>query len=216
MQPRLDQARACAGRGRAPPGRRRRRVRASARSRRPAPRWPARRAPSQTERREFERVDDAGRAQAARAPRIATRPARGATRPLAARDQARARLRLLQEGTRPEQVREAEAAVAARRAPRSPNSRPARRAMKCARRGRGWIEALPYKLGERPAGRRAGRRDARGGHARTRASTCPSRSARSVTAGRRVAVTDRRRRGRARTAPCATSPPRRPTRRTTR
>lgn len=68
---------------------------------------------------------------------------------LATRDQAHARLRLLQEGTRPEQVREAEAAVAAARAALAELETSAVRYEVRAHR-EGWVEALPYKLGERP------------------------------------------------------------------
>ena len=69
---------------------------------------------------------------------------------LAARDQARARLRLLEEGTRPEQVREAEAAVQRARAALEELETSARRYSVRATRG-GLVEALPFKLGERPS-----------------------------------------------------------------
>ena len=68
---------------------------------------------------------------------------------LAARDQARARLRLLEEGTRPEQVREAEAAVQRARAALDELETSASRYSLRATRG-GLVEALPFKLGERP------------------------------------------------------------------
>jgi len=68
---------------------------------------------------------------------------------LANRDQARARLRLLQEGTRPEQVREAEAVVARSRAALTELETSAARYRVLAPRD-GRVEALPYKLGERP------------------------------------------------------------------
>jgi HlyD family secretion protein len=59
-------------------------------------------------------------------------------------------LRLLEEGTRPEQVREAEAVVARTRAALAElETSAARYAVLAPRAGR--IEALPYKLGERPA-----------------------------------------------------------------
>lgn len=67
----------------------------------------------------------------------------------AARDQARARLRLLQEGTRPEQIRQAEAAVARSRAALEELETSAARYEVRAPRA-GWIEALPYEPGERP------------------------------------------------------------------
>lgn len=102
-----------------------------------------------TERREFERVDamverkllsasDRDRARARRDSALATR------------DAARARLRLLEEGTRPEQVREAEAAVQRARAALAELETSASRYTVRAPRA-GLIEALPYKLGERPA-----------------------------------------------------------------
>jgi HlyD family secretion protein len=71
---------------------------------------------------------------------------------VAARDQARARLRLLQEGTRPEQIREAEAAVARSRAALAELETSAALYEVRAPRA-GWIEALPYELGERPPAR---------------------------------------------------------------
>jgi HlyD family secretion protein len=101
-----------------------------------------------TERREFERakalVDSrllsASSLDQARARRDAA---------LASRDQARARLALLEEGTRPEQVRQAEAAVArARAALVELETSAARYEIRAPREGQ--IEALPYKLGERP------------------------------------------------------------------
>jgi len=69
---------------------------------------------------------------------------------VAARDQARARLRLLQEGTRPEQVREAEAGVQRARAALAELETSAARYLLHAPRA-GRVEALPFKLGERPA-----------------------------------------------------------------
>ena len=101
-----------------------------------------------TERREFDRVDalverrllSASNRDQARARRDAA---------LAARDGSRARLRLLEEGTRPEQVREVEAAVArARAALVELETSAARYDVLAPRDGR--VEALPYKLGERP------------------------------------------------------------------
>lgn len=65
------------------------------------------------------------------------------------RDQARARLRLLLEGTRTEQVQQAEAAVARSRAALAELETSASRYIVHAPRG-ALVEALPYKLGERP------------------------------------------------------------------
>jgi HlyD family secretion protein len=102
-----------------------------------------------TERREFERVDAlVERKLLSGSDRDQARARRDAA--LAARDQARARLRLLEEGTRPEQVREAEAAVARARAALAELETSAARYAVSAPRD-GLIEALPYKLGERPA-----------------------------------------------------------------
>jgi HlyD family secretion protein len=68
---------------------------------------------------------------------------------LAARDEARARLRLLEEGTRPEQVRQARAAVDRARASLAElETSAARYEVRAPRDGR--VEALPYRLGERP------------------------------------------------------------------
>jgi HlyD family secretion protein len=65
------------------------------------------------------------------------------------RDQAQARLKLLLEGTRTEQVQQAEAAVAGSRAELAELETTASRYLVRAPRG-GTVEALPYKLGERP------------------------------------------------------------------
>jgi len=102
----------------------------------------------ETERREFERVDAlVERRLLSASSRDQARARRDAA--LADRDQARARLRLLQEGTRPEQVREAEAAVTrARAALAELETTAARYALQAPRDG--LVEALPYKLGERP------------------------------------------------------------------
>jgi HlyD family secretion protein len=72
---------------------------------------------------------------------------------LASRDAARARLALLQEGTRAEQIAEARAAVArATAALAEVETGAARYTIRAPRAG--LVEALPYKLGERPpAGR---------------------------------------------------------------
>ncbi|MCJ7452550.1 MAG: HlyD family efflux transporter periplasmic adaptor subunit [Steroidobacteraceae bacterium] len=65
------------------------------------------------------------------------------------RDQARARLQLLLEGTRTEQVQQAEAAVARSRAVLAELETSASRYVVHAPRA-ALVEALPYKLGERP------------------------------------------------------------------
>ncbi len=101
-----------------------------------------------TELREFDRVASlverrllsASSLDQARARRDAAR---------ASRDAAYARLALLEEGTRPEQVGQAEAAaVRARAAVAELETTAARYEIRAPRAG--WIEALPYKLGERP------------------------------------------------------------------
>jgi len=102
----------------------------------------------ETDRREFERVrslverkllSDSNLDQA-RARRDAS---------TASRDQARARLKLLLEGTRSEQVEQAQAAVdRARAALAELETTAARYALRAPRAG--YIEALPYKIGERP------------------------------------------------------------------
>jgi HlyD family secretion protein len=68
----------------------------------------------------------------------------------AARDTARARLQLLRAGTRKEQVAEAQAAVARAEAALAEIETVAARYTVTAPRA-GLVEALPYKLGERPA-----------------------------------------------------------------
>jgi HlyD family secretion protein len=68
---------------------------------------------------------------------------------LATRDQARARLRLLEEGSRPEQVRAAEAEVERARAALAELETSAAQYVVRAPRT-GTIEALPYESGERP------------------------------------------------------------------
>jgi HlyD family secretion protein len=67
----------------------------------------------------------------------------------AKRDEAQARLKLLLEGTRTEQVQQAEAAVAGARASLQALETTASRYIVRAPRA-GVVEALPYKLGERP------------------------------------------------------------------
>jgi HlyD family secretion protein len=101
-----------------------------------------------TERREFDRVNALVASKLLSASSLdQSRARRDAAQ--AARDQARARLRLLEEGTRPEQLREAEAAVQRARAALAELETSAARYHVRAPRG-GAIEALPYKLGERP------------------------------------------------------------------
>ena len=104
-----------------------------------------------TERREFERVEQLVERKLLSASSLdQARTRRDAA--VAARDQARARLRLLQEGTRPEQIREAEAAVARSRAALAElETSAALYEVHAPRAGR--IEALPYELGERPPAR---------------------------------------------------------------
>jgi HlyD family secretion protein len=104
-----------------------------------------------TERREFERVEQLVERKLLSASSLdQARTRRDAA--VAARDQARARLRLLQEGTRPEQIREAEAAVTRSRAALAELETSAALYEVRAPRA-GWIEALPYELGERPPAR---------------------------------------------------------------
>ena len=101
-----------------------------------------------TERREYQRVADlverkllsASDLDQARARRDAAQ---------AARDEARARLRLLEEGTRPEQLAQARAAVDRARAAVAELMVSAERYSVRAPRP-GLIEALPYEVGERP------------------------------------------------------------------
>jgi HlyD family secretion protein len=102
----------------------------------------------ETDTREYERVRSlverkllsASSLDQARARRDASR---------SSREQADARLRLLLEGTRPEQVAQAEAAVARANAALSELETTASRYVVRAPRP-GVIEALPYELGERP------------------------------------------------------------------
>jgi len=101
-----------------------------------------------TERREYQRVADlverkllsASDLDQARARRDAAQ---------AARDEARARLRLLEEGTRPEQLAQAGAAVDRAKAAVAELMVSAERYSVRAPRP-GLIEALPYEVGERP------------------------------------------------------------------
>lgn len=101
-----------------------------------------------TARREFERVDGlVARKLLSESERDQARAQRDAAK--SARDQADARLALLLEGTRPEQVRQAEAAVQrARAALAELETSAAQYSVRAPRAG--LVEALPYKLGERP------------------------------------------------------------------
>lgn len=67
----------------------------------------------------------------------------------AARDESQARLKLLLEGTRAEEIQQAEAVVSRNRAALAELETTASRYVVRAPRG-GFVEALPYKLGERP------------------------------------------------------------------
>lgn len=147
MQPRLDQARASLDEA----GRRLAELRGGARQREiDEARAALAGAESslETETREYERVrslverkllSDSNLDQA-RARRDTAR---------SSRDQARARLQLLLEGTRTEQVQQAEAAVARSRAALAELETSAARYVVRAPRA-ALVDALPYKLGERP------------------------------------------------------------------
>jgi len=101
-----------------------------------------------TAQREFERVDAmVARRLLSDSDRDQARGRRDSAR--STRDQARARLALLLEGSRPEQVAEAEAGVQrARGALAELETSAARYSVRAPRSG--LVEALPYKLGERP------------------------------------------------------------------
>jgi HlyD family secretion protein len=101
-----------------------------------------------TEQKEYERIDAlVERKLLSASSRDQARARRDMA--LAARDEARARLRLLEEGTRPEQVRQARAAVDRARASLAElETSAARYEVRAPRDGR--VEALPYRLGERP------------------------------------------------------------------
>lgn len=101
-----------------------------------------------TDRREYARIESLVQRRLLSASELDQARARRDAA-LAARDQARARLRLLLEGTRIEQVREAEAALEATRAGLAELETTASRYTVSATRD-GRIEALPYELGERP------------------------------------------------------------------
>jgi HlyD family secretion protein len=101
-----------------------------------------------TARREFGRVDTlVERKLLSASERDRARAQRDAAR--SARDQADARLALLREGTRPEQVRQAEATVQRARAALAELETSAAQYSVHAPRA-GLVEALPYELGERP------------------------------------------------------------------
>lgn len=102
-----------------------------------------------TDRREFERVKSlVERRLLAESQLDQARARRDAS--AAARDRAQAQLKLLLEGTRTEQVQQAQAAVArARAALAELETSAGRYEVRAPRAGR--IEALPFKLGERPS-----------------------------------------------------------------
>jgi HlyD family secretion protein len=101
-----------------------------------------------TAQRDFERVDAlVDRRLLSASDRDQARARRDTAK--SARDQAAARLALLLEGTRPEQVRQAEAAVQRARATLAELETSAARYTVRAPRP-GLVEALPYELGERP------------------------------------------------------------------
>jgi HlyD family secretion protein len=101
-----------------------------------------------TAQRDFERVDAlVDRRLLSASDRDQARARRDTAQ--SARDQAGARLELLLEGTRPEQVRQAEAAVQRARATLAELETSAARYTVRAPRP-GLVEALPYELGERP------------------------------------------------------------------
>jgi len=102
----------------------------------------------QTETKEYERVRSLVERKLVSASSLdQARSRRDTAR--SARDQAQARLRLLLEGTRSEQVQQAQAAVARSKAAMAELETTASRYVVRAPRD-GVVEALPYKLGERP------------------------------------------------------------------
>jgi HlyD family secretion protein len=102
----------------------------------------------QTETKEYERVRSLVERKLVSASSLdQARSRRDTAR--SARDQAQARLRLLLEGTRSEQVQQAQAAVARSKAALAELETTASRYVVRAPRD-GVVEALPYKLGERP------------------------------------------------------------------
>jgi len=103
----------------------------------------------ETDRREFERVRSLVERKLLSDSNLDQARAR-CDASVASRDQARARLKLLLEGTRPEQVQQAQAAVDRARAVLAElETTAARYSLRAPRDG--YVEALPYKLGERPA-----------------------------------------------------------------
>ena len=108
----------------------------------------------------------------------------------AARDAARARYELLQQGTRTEQVAAARAAVQRATAALAEVETVAARHTVTAPRA-GLVEALPYKLGERPAAGTAGRDPAR--RRRAVRARLRARTAAHAVHGRRARRSDRRR-----------------------
>jgi HlyD family secretion protein len=147
MQPRLDQARASLDET----GRRLAELRGGARQREiDEARAALAGAESslETELREYERVHSLVERKLLSDSNLDQARARRDTA-RSSRDQARARLELLLEGTRTEQVQQAEAAVARSRAALAELETTASRYVVRAPRA-GLVEALPYKLGERP------------------------------------------------------------------
>ena len=102
----------------------------------------------QTETKEYERVRSLVERKLVSASSLDQAQSRRDTA-RSARDQAQARLRLLLEGTRSEQVQQAQAAVARSKAALAELETTASRYVVRAPRD-GVVEALPYKLGERP------------------------------------------------------------------
>jgi HlyD family secretion protein len=102
----------------------------------------------QTETKEYERVRSLVERKLVSASSLDQAQSRRDTA-RSARDQAQARLRLLLEGTRSEQVQQAQAAVARSKAALAELETTAARYVVRAPRD-GVVEALPYKLGERP------------------------------------------------------------------
>lgn len=102
----------------------------------------------QTETKEYERVRSLVERKLVSASSLDQARSRSDTA-RSARDQAQARLRLLLEGTRSEQVQQAQAAVARSKAALAELETTASRYVVRAPRD-GVVEALPYKLGERP------------------------------------------------------------------
>jgi HlyD family secretion protein len=102
----------------------------------------------ETERREYERVRSLVERKLLSASSLDQAQARRDTA-RASRDQAQARLALLREGTRSEQVEQAQAAVSRAKAALAELETTASRYVVRAPRA-GVVEALPYEIGERP------------------------------------------------------------------